>query len=314
MVLDRRSKTNDVIHTRMDQLTRFVEPGTVMVFNDTRVRKARMFARNTETGGRGEFLFLAPTTPGGWECIVDKARKKRIGQQWEFPGGILGTVYRALAEDCMVILLNPPPDESWFEVHGHVPLPPYMRRPDGPEDIERYQTVYAKYPGSAAAPTAGLHFTQRIMEELTGAGVLLAWVTLQVGLGTFAPVRSEIIADHSMHMERYSVPAETASLVEDAKHEGRTVLAVGTTSVRTLEAAWNGTNLESGEGSTDLFIYPGYRFRVVDALFTNFHTPRSSLLILVSAFYERERLLEAYRIAVEEEYRFFSYGDAMLIL
>ena len=335
MVLSRRTAPEDAVHTRVDELPRFIRPGTVMVFNDTRVRKSRLFARNTRTGAEGEFLFLQPAEqpedwpagqpagpqgraheqPGGWECIVNKANRKRIGGQWRFPGGVTGTIISAPAGDRRVILLEPPPDEHWFETHGRIPLPPYMRRPDEPEDTERYQTVYARHTGSAAAPTAGLHFTPELMDRLTAAGIRIAWVTLQVGLGTFAPVRSELITDHRMHAEVYSIPPATAALVESAKKEGRPVLAVGTTSVRSLEAAWSAGagRLRTGEGSTSLFIHPGRPLNVVDALFTNFHTPRSSLLMLVSAFYGREKLLNAYRIAVENQYRFFSYGDAMLI-
>ena len=351
MVLSRRTAPEDAVHTRVDELPRFIRPGTVMVFNDTRVRKSRLFARNIRTGAEGEFLFLQPAgprgwpderiagpaetlppgppatsqgrppaqpsgPPGGWECIVNKAKRKRIGGQWRFPGGVTGTIISAPAGDRRVILLDPPPDERWFETHGRIPLPPYMRRPDEPEDAERYQTVYARHTGSAAAPTAGLHFTPELMDRLTAAGIRIAWVTLQVGLGTFAPVRSELITDHRMHAEVYSIPPATAALVESAKKEGRPVLAVGTTSVRSLEAAWSAGagRLRTGEGSTSLFIHPGRPLNVVDALFTNFHTPRSSLLMLVSAFYGREKLLNAYRIAVENQYRFFSYGDAMLII
>lgn len=351
MVLSRRTAPEDAVHTRVDELPRFIRPGTVMVFNDTRVRKSRLFARNTRTGAEGEFLFLQPAgprgrpderiaepaedsppgppaasqsrppaqppgPPGGWECIVNKAKRKRIGGQWRFPGGVTGTIISAPAGDRRVILLDPPPDEHWFETHGRIPLPPYMRRPDEPEDTERCQTVYARHTGSAAAPTAGLHFTPELMDRLTAAGIRIAWVTLQVGLGTFAPVRSELITDHRMHAEVYSIPPATAALVESAKGEGRPVLAVGTTSVRSLEAAWSAGagRLRTGEGSTSLFIHPGRPLNVVDALFTNFHTPRSSLLMLVSAFYGREKLLNAYRIAVENQYRFFSYGDAMLII
>jgi S-adenosylmethionine:tRNA ribosyltransferase-isomerase len=188
-----------------------------------------------------------------------------------------------------------------------------MRRPDNSEDAERYQTVYARNTGSAAAPTAGLHFTGEILDELEKKGIQTAWVTLEVGLGTFAPVRTENIQDHPMHHEKYNVPEETSRLVRRARMEGRKILAVGTTAVRTLEASWNGTEPESGEGSTNLFIYPGYEFQAVDLLFTNFHTPNSSLLMLVSAFCGREKLMAAYEAAIDMEYRFFSYGDAMLI-
>jgi len=194
-----------------------------------------------------------------------------------------------------------------------VPLPPYIRRADTEADAEHYQTVFARRMGSAAAPTAGLHFTGRLLAELAAKGVRTAYVTLHVGLGTFLPIRSDDIEGHLMHEEAYTVSAETRAAVEAAKTEGRPVLAVGTTVVRTLESAWDGTSLREGERRTRLFITPGYEFRVVDRLFTNFHTPGSSLLVLVSAFAGLERILDAYRHAVERRYRFFSYGDAMLI-
>jgi S-adenosylmethionine:tRNA ribosyltransferase-isomerase len=314
MVLERDGDAGGVVqHLSMRDLPSLIEPGTVMVFNDTRVRKARFFAENAETGGHGEFLFIRPTPEGDWDCIVDKARRRRIGQKWIFPGDVTGRIVSAPATDRRILHLDPHPSEEWFERHGHIPLPPYMRRPDNSEDAERYQTVYARNTGSAAAPTAGLHFTGEILDALEKKGIQTAWVTLEVGLGTFAPVRTENIQDHPMHHEKYNVPEETSRLVRRARMEGRKILAVGTTAVRTLEASWNGTEPESGEGSTNLFIYPGYEFQAVDLLFTNFHTPNSSLLMLVSAFCGREKLMAAYEAAIDMEYRFFSYGDAMLI-
>lgn len=312
MVMD-RSGTDNPVHMSVSDLPSLIDPGTVMVFNDTRVRKARIFGINSKTGGRGEFLFLNPSPEGGWDCLVDKAKKKKVGQLWTFPGGVSGTITGTPATDRRTLVLDPVPSELWFEENGHIPLPPYMRRPDNPEDAERYQTVFARNTGSAAAPTAGLHFTGEIIKALEDVGVETAWVTLQVGLGTFAPVRAENIEDHPMHYERYTVPPETSVKVARARKEGRKVLAVGTTAVRTLEASWNGSELAAGEGSTNLFIYPGYKFKVVDQLFTNFHTPNSSLLMLVSAFCGREKLLASYDEAIREKYRFFSYGDAMLI-
>ena len=312
MLLERFTQ-NPPRDMNMKDLPSLIEPGTVMVFNDTRVRKARFFAVNAETGGRGEFLFINPTAEGEWDCVVDKAKKKRIGQKWIFPGNVTGIISGAPASDRRTIHLEPQPSESWFETHGHIPLPPYMRRPDNAEDSERYQTVYARKTGSAAAPTAGLHFTDSILKALEERDIEILWLTLEVGLGTFAPVRSEEIQDHPMHREKYFVPEDTSLSVAKAKKEGRKILAVGTTAVRTLEASWNGGELEVGEGSTDIFIYPGYEFKVVDQLFTNFHTPNSSLLMLVSAFCGRERILKAYDEAIKKEYRFFSYGDAMFI-
>jgi S-adenosylmethionine:tRNA ribosyltransferase-isomerase len=320
MLLNRFSDQNEtgsgkigLEHRSMPELSEIVDSDALMVFNDTRVRKARMFGKNELTGGRGEFLFVEALESGEWDCVVDKARKKKTGQSWIFPGNIRGRITGEPAPDRRILRFDSETDETWFEEYGHIPLPPYMRRPDNPDDAERYQTVYARTTGSAAAPTAGLHFTPQIISALQDRGVEIAWVTLQVGLGTFSPVRTEMIYDHPMHSERYSIPNETADAVGEAKRQGRPVLAVGTTSVRTLEAAWDGSSLKTGEGATDLFIYPGYEFKVVNQIFTNFHTPESSLLMMISAFCGRERLLEAYRVAVEEKYRFFSYGDAMFI-
>jgi S-adenosylmethionine:tRNA ribosyltransferase-isomerase len=203
--------------------------------------------------------------------------------------------------------------EAYLERVGHVPLPPYIKRPDGKADAERYQTVYARSLGSSAAPTAGLHFTEGILSALAERGILVRFVTLHVGLGTFLPVRTEDIERHEMHEEAFDVPAETARDVTKARSEGRKVLAVGTTSLRTLESAWTHGALSEGPGRTRIFISPGYSFKAVDALFTNFHTPESTLLMLVSAFAGREFVLGAYAEAVKEGYRFFSYGDAMLI-
>jgi S-adenosylmethionine:tRNA ribosyltransferase-isomerase len=205
-------------------------------------------------------------------------------------------------------------DEDYLEKHGHVPLPPYIHRQDTLADGSRYQTVYARQVGSAAAPTAGLHLSEELLAELRGRGLEVVPVTLHVGLGSFLPIRSERIEAHVMHTESYCVPPETAQVVNRAVAEGRKVLAVGTTAVRTLESAWSGEELRAGEGQTSLYILPGYRFRVVSHLLTNFHTPQSTLLVLVSAFAGRQAILRAYREAVRERYRFFSYGDAMLIL
>ncbi|MBQ3687766.1 MAG: tRNA preQ1(34) S-adenosylmethionine ribosyltransferase-isomerase QueA, partial [Treponema sp.] len=204
--------------------------------------------------------------------------------------------------------------EDWFERNGHIPLPPYIRREDTDVDSERYQTVYAKETGSAACPTAGLHFTEGMLSALQAKGVELAWLTLHVGLGTFLPVRAENIEDHRMHEEVYTVPYDVAERINRAKQDGRKILAVGTTSVRTLESASDDNGVvQGGTGRTHIFMYPGYRFKVVDQMFTNFHTPESTLIMLVSAFSTRENILNAYRTAVQEKYRFFSYGDAMLI-
>ncbi len=314
MVVSRNSDSGFVRHETVQNLPDLIPPDTLMVFNDTKVRKARLFAVNPDTGGRGEFLFLKQISTSEWDCLVDRAKKKRTGQKWVFPDDVTGRIIRESAENRKILRFDLPLPEEWFERHGHMPLPPYIRRPDGPNDSRSYQTVYAREIGSAAAPTAGLHFTAEILDALKDRGIRLAWISLKVGPGTFAPIRSETVPGHTMHTEEYNVPQESALAVNNAKAEGRMILAVGTTSVRTLESAWNGEGIETGHGTTDIFIYPGYRFNIVDSMFTNFHTPRSSLLVLVSAFAGRERILEAYRRAVEEEYRFFSYGDAMLIV
>ena len=298
-------------HLTVAELPSLVAPGTLMVFNDTRVRKARVFGQ-TEHGGEVEAVFLRPLADGQWECLVNKAKKLKPGQKLQFPGGVTATV-ESPEGNVRSLSFDPPVTDPWIEAHGHLPLPPYIKRPDSEEDAERYQTVYAREKGSAAAPTAGLHFTPELLKSLEARGVELVFVTLEVGLGTFLPVRVDDVSDHKMHTERYGVSVETAAAVNRAKAEGRPVLAVGTTSLRTLEAAWTPEGIRAGWGATDLFITPGYHFRAVDQLVTNFHTPESTLLMLVCAFAGRDFLLETYRQAVEARYKFFSYGDAMFL-
>ena len=311
MVLDRASGAR--AHSGVARLADFVEPGTVMVFNDSRVRKARIFGVAEDTGARTEFLLLRRLADGSWEAAASKLKKQRPGRRYGFPEGTTAAVVGPAA-DSLILAFDPPLTEDYLERVGHVPLPPYIRRQDGPEDDERYQTVYSREIGSAASPTAGLHFTEGLLAALDAKGVRRATVTLHVGLGTFLPVRTDTIEGHAMHEEEYSVPEAAAREVMSAKAEGRPVLAVGTTSLRTLESAWEeGEGLRAGRGSTRIFIYPGYRFRAVDMLFTNFHTPKSTLLMLVSAFAGRDAILAAYAEAVRERYSFFSYGDAMLI-
>jgi S-adenosylmethionine:tRNA ribosyltransferase-isomerase len=239
--------------------------------------------------------------------------KLRPGRVLSFADGVTGSIESA-DDDVRTIRFDPPIDDQWIEKNGHVPLPPYVKRSDTPADEERYQTVYSRVIGSAAAPTAGLHFTEHILEKLRQACAEVCWVTLHVGLGTFLPIRSAQIEGHRMHEEEYVVPQETKSLVDAAVLQGRPILAVGTTVVRTLEAAWGEGGLALGQGRTRMYITPGFRFKVVSQLFTNFHTPESSLLVLVSAFTGRELVLRTYSEAIRKRYRFFSYGDAMLIL
>jgi len=298
----------------------FLSPGgeaPLLVFNDTRVRKARVRARS-ETGAETEFLFLEERKGGLlWKTLVKRARRKKAGNVFTFFDGAGKQTAKAVVKgfegDYVLLEFEERLDESWFEKYGAVPLPPYIKRKDIPQDSEHYQTVYAKQTGSAACPTAGLHFTNELLDALKERGIDSAFVTLHVGLGTFLPVRAENVEDHVMHEESFFITGENSSVIEDAMSGKRKIVAVGTTSLRALESAFCGGKLKRGRQSTSIFIYPGYRFKAVDALFTNFHTPLSTLLMLVCAFAGRELILESYAEAVREEYRFFSYGDAMLI-
>ena len=307
-------------HRRVQDLPSIVEPGTLMVFNNSKVRRARLFGVAEASGAKAEFLLLKKNDALSWQAMAKRSKRRRPGSRYFFDdvgAEIVSLPQEAGNEGIVVLRFDSPIDDAWLDIHGHVPLPPYIRRKDSSDDEERYQTVYAQEHGSAAAPTAGLHFTEELIGELERAGIETAFVTLHVGLGTFLPVRTENIEDHLMHEETYSISDETAGRIERAKADGRKILAVGTTSVRTLESAWaedRPGSLHRGEGSTSIFIFPGYEFKVVDALFTNFHTPGSTLLMLVSAFAGRDFVLESYGQAVKEGYRFFSYGDACLII
>jgi S-adenosylmethionine:tRNA ribosyltransferase-isomerase len=329
MLLDR--STGRTAHSLVAELADYVEPGTVMVFNDSRVRKARIYGVAEDTGAKAEFLLLrrspAPDGIGSiWEAQATKLKKQRAGRRYALAEGVIAVV-EGMGEpggegrpDTLFLRFEPEIDDDYLERSGHVPLPPYIKREDAASDEERYQTVYSREVGSAACPTAGLHFTSELLARLDERGVRRTTLTLHVGLGTFLPVRSDTVEAHAMHEEEYTVPEATVREVMAAKAAGRPVLAVGTTSLRSLESAWIGADadgrggeLRAGHGSTRIFIYPGYRFKAVDMLFTNFHTPKSTLLMLVSAFAGREHILGAYNEAVAERYRFFSYGDAMLI-
>ena len=308
--------TGQVEHYKMEDLVDLVAPGTLMVFNDSRVRRSRCYGIKTTSGREQEFMFLNPIGEGSsWNTLVKGAKKVKAGNEYKFTDGTTGVIKDVVeGSEFRTISFEKPIDEEWFNRNGHIPLPPYIRREDDDTDSERYQTVYAKETGSAAAPTAGLHFTETILQKLKDKGIELAWVTLHVGLGTFLPVREDNIEDHKMHTEFYTVSEETAAKVAKAKAEGRPVLAVGTTSVRTLESASDEKgNLIPGTRGTNIFMYPGYKFKVVDQMFTNFHTPESTLMMLVSAFAGKENIMAAYKKAVENKYRFFSYGDCMLI-
>jgi S-adenosylmethionine:tRNA ribosyltransferase-isomerase len=332
MVLDRRGGARS--HRTVADLPSLLRPGDLLVFNDSRVRKARLFASSAETGASAEFLLLKRIDEFSWQAMGRHARRRRKGSRYVFRDGagaaIAGAEITGEEGEFRTLRFDRPVDDAWLDRYGHIPLPPYIKREDTPADGEWYQTVYAGETGSAAAPTAGLHFTRELIAALEAAGVETAFITLHVGLGTFLPVRSEYVEDHTMHEELYRIDGETARRVGAARAEGRRVIAVGTTSVRTLESAWETAGprlpahitgpspppgrLRAGEGVTSIFIYPGYVFKAVDGLFTNFHTPGSTLLMLAAAFAGRDFILESYAEAVKEGYRFFSYGDAMLIL
>ena len=294
----------------------------LLVFNDTKVRKARIFAKNDQTGAEAEFLLLEQVNDKTWKAIVKRKQRKKTGSIYIFYDDKQKEISRAQVkgheEENLLLEFDNIINEDFFEKCGHIPLPPYIKRKDTPSDAQRYQTIYAKSSGSAAAPTAGLHFTQELLDSLKENGIDSAFVTLHVGLGTFLPVRCQNIQDHQMHEEQFIITEENAAIIESAILNKRKIVAVGTTSLRSLESAItyneNGDiNLKRGWQSTSIFIYPGFSFKIVNALFTNFHTPESTLLMLVSAFAGRDFILESYAEAVREQYRFFSYGDATLI-
>ena len=300
-------------HTMVSDLPRLLEPGSVVVFNNSRVRKARLFGSRRSTGGRGEFLLIDRVELDTWRCLAKNAARRRNGDVFEFPDDLTGTITGEAEDGEILVTFSRTIDDAYLDRFGHVPLPPYIRREPDESDDTRYQTVYAAEHGSIAAPTAGLHFTTDLIEALRARGVDIRFVTLHVGIGTFLPVRTDEVESHTMHEERFTVPDDTARAVTAAKSEGRAVVAVGTTAVRTLESAGADGRLVPGDGTTSLFIYPGYSFKIVDQMFTNFHTPESSLFVMVSAFAGLETMKAAYRGAVDAEYRFFSYGDACLI-
>lgn len=316
LVLDRND--GSIVDLRMEDFPDLLEADSLLVLNDSKVRKARVYGRS-ETGSLVEFLFVEERADHSWLAMTSRSKKQRIGKRYTFTSST-NTMWQAHIvgtddEGLRIVEFDEPIDESFFIVCGHVPLPPYIKREDTFVDEERYQTVYAANSGSVAAPTAGLHFTRSIIDRIRRKHIETVTITLHVGLGTFLPVRSETIEDHKMHFERYTVSPETADAVNAARLSGRPIVAVGTTSVRTLESAYNDAlcTLKPGEGRTNLFITPGYRYRVVNQLLTNFHTPESTLLMLVSAFAGYESVMNAYRHAVGENYKFFSYGDAMFI-
>ena len=308
------NKENDEIEHKVfsDILDEFRE-GDCLILNNTRVLPARLYGTK-ETGARVEFLLLTQKDGNTWECIAGPGRKARPGDKFSFGDGILNcTVLEVLDNGNRIVDFEF--EGNFYEVLdkvGEMPLPHYIK--ERLEDKERYQTVYSKELGSAAAPTAGLHFTHELMKKIEEKGVKIGYVTLHVGLGTFRPVKADVIEEHKMHSEHYEVPEETAKLISETKAKGGRVIAVGTTCCRTLESvAKKYDEIIACEGWTDIFIYPPYKFRCIDALITNFHLPESTLIMLVSAFYGYEKTMSAYKTAVEEKYRFFSFGDAMFI-
>ncbi len=312
LVLERESGRTS--HHYFREIADFLRPGDTLVLNDTRVIPARLYGVREETGGTVEILLLKRRSGDIWECLVKPGKKARPGMRLSFGDGRLrGEVLQIIEEGGRLIRFSY--EGIWEEILdslGEMPLPPYITHKL--QDRERYQTVYARYEGSAAAPTAGLHFTKELLQKIAEQGCGLAYVTLHVGLGTFRPVKVENVREHHMHSEYYEVTKEAADQINETRRRGGRIICVGTTSCRTLESAAdeNGV-LSPGSGNTEIFIYPGYRFRAVDGLITNFHLPQSTLLMLVSALAGRENVLAAYEEAVRERYRFFSFGDAMFI-
>lgn len=311
MVLNR--KDGAVSHRAFTDLPEFLRPGDLLVLNDTRVIPTRLLGRKA-TGGQVELLLVERVSEGGgeeWTCLARPGKGLKTGTRVYFDG-IEAEMLGQVEEGLFLCRFSGPLD---LHMHGKVPLPPYIRRQPTEADISRYQTVFAGRDGAVAAPTAGLHFTDEMIGRLRAKGVDVAFVTLHTGPGTFMPVRAEKIEEHRMMRERYRIDESVFNRVKEAREEGRRVVAVGTTSTRALEACVReGFSSPKLEGATDLFIYPGFEFKAIDALLTNFHLPESTLLMLISAFAGRELVLKAYKEAVEKEYRFFSYGDSMLII
>lgn len=315
MLLDRNS--GKLGHYFIKDVPALLPRDSLLVFNNSKVRKARLYGLS-ETGGRVEFLLLKPLNEENtrWLSMVSKSKKQVVGKRYVFSDG-LSAFIEGLEGSNRVVCFSRAVNDAWLDKNGSMPLPPYIKREDELFDADRYQTVYSKKCGSVAAPTAGLHFTKDILEEIALRGIDSAFLSLHVGLGTFLPVRTQNVEDHRMHTEEYEISNEASVLINSAIKDKRPVVAVGTTSVRCLESEalrLQEPRVEAGKRSTDIFIYPGRGFSIVDHLITNFHTPESSLLMLVSAFAGKQNIDAAYREAIERKYRFFSYGDAMLIL
>ncbi|MDK0702819.1 tRNA preQ1(34) S-adenosylmethionine ribosyltransferase-isomerase QueA [Clostridium perfringens] len=312
MVLDK--KTGEIEHRKFHDILEYLNEGDTLVLNNTRVLPARLIGEKEETGGKIEFLLLKRIEGDKWECLTKPGRKAKVGTVFTFGEGKLKAIVREIGEEGNRIIEFKYDGifEQVLDELGQMPLPPYIH--EKLEDKERYQTVYSKEKGSAAAPTAGLHFTEELLKEIKDKGVNIAYLTLHVGLGTFRPVKVDDVNNHVMHSEYYHLDKENAELINKTKEAGKRVIAVGTTSSRTLETIGdeNGRVREQS-GWTDIFIYPGYKFKIVDNLITNFHLPESTLIMLVSALAGQDNIMNAYNTAVKEKYRFFSFGDSMFI-
>lgn len=308
--------TGTVTETGFPSIVDLLQPGDLLVLNETRVIPARLSGQK-ESGGRTEVFLVRRVVGAGetWECLIKASKPPRPGTTIMLASGVTGRVAERCSAETWIVAFTPEEGfEEWLETAGSMPLPPYIRRPADTDDRERYQTVFARVKGAVAAPTAGLHITPELLHRLAAKGVTTAAVTLHVGLGTFLPVRVTRVEDHRMHREHFIIPEATAEAISWTRQNGGRVIALGTTVCRTLEyAAVKDGVVEAGEGEADIFIYPGYRFKVTDALITNFHLPKSTLLMLVSAFAGKEMLFRAYQEAIGREFRFFSYGDAMFI-
>lgn len=313
MVLSRENNT--IEHKHFYDFIDYLNPGDCLILNNTRVLPARMYGVKKDTGAIVEFLLLNNLGNDRWETITGPGKRAKVDAEFTFGDGLLTCKIEEVLDNGNRIAKFSYDASNIYEVLdkvGEMPLPHYIT--EKLEDKERYQTVYSKELGSAAAPTAGLHFTDEIMNKIQEKGIKIGYVTLHVGIGTFRPVKSENIEDHEMHSEHYQIPKETADLINETKRNGGRVIAVGTTCCRTLESVMNSQGeMKEFDDWTSIFIYPGYKFKCIDALLTNFHLPESTLIMLVSALYNREKILEAYETAVKEKYRFFSFGDCMFI-
>ena len=313
MVLSR--KNNTIEHKHFYDFIDYLNPGDCLILNNTRVLPARMYGVKKDTGAIVEFLLLNNLGNDRWETITGPGKRAKVDAEFSFGDGILTCKIEEVLDNGNRVAKFSYDASNIYEVLdkvGEMPLPHYIT--EKLEDKERYQTVYSKELGSAAAPTAGLHFTDEVMKKIQEKGIKIGYVTLHVGIGTFRPVKAENIEDHEMHSEHYQIPKETADLINETKKNGGRVVAVGTTCCRTLESVMNSQGeMKEFDDWTNIFIYPGYKFKCIDALLTNFHLPESTLIMLVSALYDRERILEAYNTAVKEQYRFFSFGDCMFI-